>query len=392
MSYNEVSLIQLLKIMPGAGETRAAQFIGPLNAAMREFAIDTPKRQAAFLAQIGHESGSLRYVREIADGSAYNGRVSLGNTRPEAIAIASRNDSSPGPFFKGRGLIQITGFDNYRECGRALFNDENTLTHNPSLLERADMACRSAAWYWDSRSLNSFADAGDFETITRKINGGLNGQADRLAYYQRAQQALAEPSGGDATASAPFPVKPEEGKKVMAPFILAALPSLIQSAPSLIRLFGNGGEQAEKNAKAAEAVVEIAKAVTDQPTAEGAVNALQAKPGLAQDYAKAVEAQWYLLVGEAGGGGISGAREANKEFLRPEAKPFWLAPAFWISIIMMSMVFMLLVDVFYVHPDGYDGNLKTQIVTAVLLIIGMVAGYWLGTSAGSERKTELMSR
>ena len=59
---------------------------------------------------------------------------------------------------------------------------------------------------------------------------------------------------------------------------------------------------------------------------------------------------------------------------------------------MMSMVFMLLIDVFYVHPDGYDGNLKTQIVTAVLLIIGMVAGYWLGTSAGSERKTELMNR
>ena len=178
----------------------------------------------------------------------------------------------------------------------------------------------------------------------------------------------------------------------MAPFVLAALPALVNAAPSLIRLFGGGGEQTEKNAKAAEVAVEIAKAVTSQPTAEGAVNALQAKPDLAQDYQKAIESQWYMLVGEAGGGGISGAREANKEYLRPEAKPFWLAPAFWISLIMMSMVFMLLIDVFYVHPDGYDGNLKTQIVTAVLLIIGMVAGYWLGTSAGSERKTELMNR
>ena len=178
----------------------------------------------------------------------------------------------------------------------------------------------------------------------------------------------------------------------MAPFVLAALPSLINAAPSLIRLFGGSGEQTEKNAKAAEVAVEIAKAVTSQPTAEGAVNALQAKPDLAQDYQKAIDSQWYMLVGEAGGGGISGAREANNEYLRPEAKPFWLAPAFWISLIMMSMVFMLLLDVFYVHPDGYDGNLKTQIVTAVLLIIGMVAGYWLGTSAGSERKTELMNR
>ena len=177
----------------------------------------------------------------------------------------------------------------------------------------------------------------------------------------------------------------------MAPFIAAALPSLISAAPSLIRLFGNG-EQSEKNAKAAEIAVEIAKAVTAQPTAEGAVAALAAKPDLAHDYNKAVEAQWYMLVGEAGGGGIAGAREANKEYLRPEAKPFWLAPAFWISLILLTMVFMLLVDVFYVHPDGYDGNLKTQIVTAVLLVIGMVSGYWLGTSAGSERKTELMSK
>ena len=177
----------------------------------------------------------------------------------------------------------------------------------------------------------------------------------------------------------------------MAPFVLAAIPSLISAAPSLIRLFGNG-EQSEKNAKAAEIAVEIAKTVTNQQTAEGAVSAIQQQPELAQTYAKAVEAQWYMLVGEAGGGGIAGARQENLEYLRPEAKPFWLAPAFWISLIMMSMVFMLLVDVFYVHPEGYDGNLKTQIVTAVLLIISMVAGYWLGTSAGSERKTELMSR
>jgi putative chitinase len=213
MSYNEITLSQLLKIMAGTGEVRAAQFIEPLNAAMHEFGIDTPKRQAAFLAQIGHESCGLRYVREIADGSAYNGRVALGNTRPEAISIASRNDTSPGPFFKGRGLIQITGFDNYRACSRALFNDDNTLTHNPSLLERFDLACRSAAWFWDSRSLNSFADAGDFETITRKINGGLNGQADRLAYYARAQQALAEPSGGGADASGPFPQQNNQQQK-----------------------------------------------------------------------------------------------------------------------------------------------------------------------------------
>ena len=82
----------------------------------------------------------------------------------------------------------------------------------------------------------------------------------------------------------------------MAPFVLAALPSLIQAAPSLIRLFGHG-EQAEKNAKAAEIAVEIAKSVTDQTTAEGAVAAIQADPELSSSYAKAVEAQWYQRTG-----------------------------------------------------------------------------------------------
>jgi len=191
MSYNEITISQLLAIMPNAGDARARKFIEPLNAAMHEYGIDTPKRQAAFLAQIAHESGSLRYVCELADGSAYDNRVSLGNTRPEARAIAASNNSTPGPFYKGRGLIQITGYDNYASCSRALFNDEATLAHNPVMLERRELAARSAGWYWWSRGLNAFADAGMFEKITRRINGGLNGQVERLAYFKRAQEVLA---------------------------------------------------------------------------------------------------------------------------------------------------------------------------------------------------------
>ena len=200
--------------MPLASAIRVEEFADPLSAAMCEFGIDTPKRQAAFLAQIAHESGSLRYVRELASGEAYNGRVSLGNTRQEAIDIAARNNATPGPFYKGRGLIQITGYDNYAAVSKALFMDKAVLTSNPALLERTDLACRSAAWYWDSRSLNSLADAGDFETITRKINGGLNGYADRVAYHQRAIKALSV-NGGGADAGAPFPPnqpKPEMPK------------------------------------------------------------------------------------------------------------------------------------------------------------------------------------
>lgn len=210
MSYNEVTLRQLLEIMPAASPLHVQQFVDPLNAAMHEFGINTLKRQAAFIAQLAHESGCFRYVRELATGEAYNGRINLGNTRQEAVEIASRNNSTPGPFYKGRGLIQITGFDNYASCSNALFADKCILTNNPALLERTDLACRSAAWYWDSRSLNAFADAGDFEAITRKINGGLNGYADRVAYHQRALKALSVNDGGGADAAAPFNQKKEK--------------------------------------------------------------------------------------------------------------------------------------------------------------------------------------
>ena len=146
----------LLKIMPHA-KSRVQDFLEPLNAAMREFHINTPVRQAAFLAQIAHESGELRYVEEIASGSAYEGRKDLGNTQP-----------GDGMKYKGRGLIQITGRNNYHECGKALGVD---LITNPELLETNDLACRSAAWFWAARGLNDLADKGDYIRICRRING-----------------------------------------------------------------------------------------------------------------------------------------------------------------------------------------------------------------------------
>lgn len=171
-----ISPDEIRRIMPHAG-TRAELFCEPLNEAMASFDIDTPARQAAFLAQIAHESGSLRYVRELASGAAYEGRKDLGNTEP-----------GDGVRFKGRGLIQITGRANYAECGVAL---SLPLLDQPTLLEEPINAALSAAWFWDSRGLNALADNGDFERITRRINGGLNGQTDRLAYYVRAQQVFA---------------------------------------------------------------------------------------------------------------------------------------------------------------------------------------------------------
>ncbi|MGV8899998.1 MAG: glycoside hydrolase family 19 protein [Burkholderiaceae bacterium] len=166
----------LLKIMPQA-KSRIDTFSDPLNAAMMEFNISTTARQASFLAQVGHESGQLRYVRELASGAAYEGRKDLGNTEP-----------GDGVRFKGRGLIQITGRANYKACGNALGID---LIAHPELLESPVLACRSAAWFWRSHGLNELADAGDQTRVTRRINGGTNGLADRLALFKVAQQVLA---------------------------------------------------------------------------------------------------------------------------------------------------------------------------------------------------------
>jgi len=167
---------QLLTIMPYA-RTRVDNFLGPLIDAMAKFEIDTPARVAAFLAQVAHESGELRYVRELASGAAYEGRADLGNNQP-----------GDGVRFKGRGLIQITGRTNYAVCGEALGVD---LLANPALLEQPVLACRSAAWWWQAHGLNVLADKGDFVRITKVINGGTNGLVQRQAYYIRAQRVLA---------------------------------------------------------------------------------------------------------------------------------------------------------------------------------------------------------
>lgn len=169
---------ELREIMPYAKQ-RADLFAVPLSDAMAEFGIDTPARQAAFVAQVGHESGSLRYVEELASGDAYEGRHDLGNTQP-----------GDGRRFKGRGLIQITGRTNYGACSQALLGDENALLDDPARLCDPALAARSAAWFWQKHNLNALADSGDFKTITKRINGGLNGYDDRLAFWDRAKTAM----------------------------------------------------------------------------------------------------------------------------------------------------------------------------------------------------------
>lgn len=171
---------QLLSILPNAGR-QAGVFVPVLNTAMSKHGIVTIARIAAFIAQVGHESGQLCYVREIwgptAQQARYEGRADLGNT--------VKGDGSK---YRGRGLIQITGRANYATCGEALGLD---LINQPELLEQPQHAAMSAAWFWSTKGLNTLADKGDFVKITRRINGGTNGMADRRALYDKALAVLA---------------------------------------------------------------------------------------------------------------------------------------------------------------------------------------------------------
>jgi len=185
----DVTQDQLIDIMPNA-RSQAGVFVSALNTAMSHHRIDTLKRIAAFLAQVGHESGQLRYVRELGNEqylSKYDTgslAVRLGNT-PQA--------DGDGQKYCGRGLIQITGHDNYRRCSLGLFGDERLLAL-PELLEQPQWAAESAAWFWEQNGLNELADRDQFNSITRRINGGLNGLDDRLQLWARARAVLCQSS------------------------------------------------------------------------------------------------------------------------------------------------------------------------------------------------------
>ena len=175
-----------------------------IEEAMRAANCISPLRAAHFLAQVGHESAGLRYMEEIADGSAYEGRADLGNTRP-----------GDGRRFKGRGPIQLTGRANYRAFTRWAQNAGHTnhdFEANPHLLSQPKWGFLAASYYWTVArpNLNAQADRDDLEAVTRSINGGLNGLADRRQRLNRCKQLgtriLPTPRKGDSVEKVlPYP-------------------------------------------------------------------------------------------------------------------------------------------------------------------------------------------
>lgn len=162
----------------GISQAKTDKWYQPIKSACLEFDITGSVRIAAYLAQIGHESGGFVYTREIWGPTKaqlkYEGRPDLGNT-----------NIGDGRRFLGRGLIQITGRSNYQAVSKGLGVD---FVADPVLLEHDVNAARSAAWWWANNGCNAIADTEDFQRLTRRINGGLNGLDDRLARWNRAKQ------------------------------------------------------------------------------------------------------------------------------------------------------------------------------------------------------------
>ena len=167
---------------------------GVIQSTLAQYEIDNRLRVAHFLAQIVHEAAGLRTTEEFASGAAYEGRKDLGNLKP-----------GDGRRYKGRGLLQLTGRANYKRLGDKLGVD---LEDDPTLAAEPKLSLKIACEYWADRKINAACDADDLITVTRKVNGGLNGLADRRQLLVKAKAALARVEGIVVASGAPAKSRP----------------------------------------------------------------------------------------------------------------------------------------------------------------------------------------
>ena len=224
-----------------------------LTAALARWEINTPDRAAMFLAQCGHESGGYQHLVENLNYTAaqllrtWPSRFSAEDAaemalQPERIAERAYGGrmgnavegGGDGWRFRGRGIIQLTGRANYRLAGQAL---EIDAIGHPDLLAEPAIAAQAAGWFWKTNGCNELADAGDYEGITRRINGGMNGWDDRVRWLARVRTILGEqapaPIEDHSTPAAPAPATTTEEK----PMGTIALPLLAQLIPQVLGLF-----------------------------------------------------------------------------------------------------------------------------------------------------------
>lgn len=375
----------------GASAAKARQVLEPLKLACALYDITGPDRLAAFLAQVGHESGGFQHASELWGPTPaqkrYEGRTDLGNTQP-----------GDGSRFRGHGFIQTTGRANHAKVRDRLRErlsvDVPDFEAEPERLAELPWACLSAADYWDMRGLNALADAGDFEAITRKVNGGLNGYADRCARWERVKAVL-----GAQPAPELLPLHLEQGvlppvnpflndqEPPMAPFLAAALPAVIGAVPELLRMFGSGSPTSERNIKAAEVVVGIAKDAIGARNEQELIETLGADPQAAAVVRQAVQDQWFRI--EEVGGGIAAAREVNAK--AQGARSPGANPAVWVTAALLPLIYGVVYLVLTGDSEAFSSEVKSMVVAAVVTgVLGGITGYWLGTSASSKAKDDAL--
>lgn len=172
--------------------------------------------------------------------------------------------------------------------------------------------------------------------------------------------------------------------------ITAFGPSLAELIPQIAKMMKPDSISSAKDAANVSKVLDVITQAAGTPNVQAAVEAMQASPELTQTVTTAIvnDPQIQQII-EVGTGGIVAARASNLQ--AQGDRPFWYNPAFWISLTLLAMPFMLLVDCFYVHPDKYQESIRTQIVTGVLLIISMVGAYWLGTLAAARKPGDVVA-
>lgn len=180
------------------------------------------------------------------------------------------------------------------------------------------------------------------------------------------------------------PPEPQPVKKPMAPILAALLPSLVSLIPELGKLFGSG-PKTERNLEVAQKVADIVVKATNSPNLQGAVESMQASPAVQEVARRAVQEQWFGLV-EAGGGGIEGARKFNTETIAP----FWKMPAFWISVLLLPLLYGTVYLVLTGASDAFSSEVRAAIASAVVTgVLGGVIGFWLGSSFTTSKSRGL---
>ena len=183
----DITQKQLLDAVPGLYKARLDEFVASFNMFHAYFGLNTRDRIIHYLAQVFHESGSLRYVEELASGAQYEGRKDLGNTQ-----------KGDGKRFKGRGFIQLTGRKNYQDFYNDGWCSDNIIAY-PDLVTRYPLNQMVSLWFWDRNNLNDLADLDNgangediVKKITRKVNGGYNGLDERVKFYQKFKKIIKE--------------------------------------------------------------------------------------------------------------------------------------------------------------------------------------------------------